>query len=53
MQQFLRRLMNLYPDLTREEKAAIEASGTAFLDEMAGCAGPEEVEDASKRVYRA
>jgi hypothetical protein len=54
VQQFLRRrLMNLYPDLTREEKAEIEASGTAFLDEMAGRGGPEEVEDASKRVYRA
>ena len=54
VQQFLRRrLMNLYPDLTKEEKAAIEASGTAFLDEMAGRGGPQEVEDASKRVYRA
>jgi hypothetical protein len=54
VQQFLRRrLMNLYPALTREEKAEIEASGTAFLDEMAGRGGPEEVEDASKRVYRA
>ena len=54
VQQFLRRrLMNLYPDLTREEKAAIEASGTAFLDEMAGRGAPVEVEDASKRVYRA
>ena len=54
VQQFLRRrLMNLYPNLSREEKAAIEASGQAFLDEMAGRGGPEEEVDASKRVYRA
>ena len=54
VQQFLRRrLMNLYPDLTREEKAEIDAAGAAFLDEMAGRGGPEEAEDASKRVYRA
>ena len=54
VQQFLRRrLMNLYPNLTKEEKAAIEQAGQAFLDEKAGRGGPEEETDASKRVYRA
>ena len=51
VQQFLRRrLNNLYPDLTREEKAAIEAAGNSICEVSGG--DDEEGGDRAKRVYR-
>ena len=52
VQQFIkRRLMNLYPDLTKEEHAEIEAAANALVEERAPEEGAEK-EDRTKRVYR-
>lgn len=52
VQQFLRRrLNNLYPDLSREEKAAIEEAGNNICEGRSP-SGEEEGGDRTKRVYR-
>ena len=52
VQQFLRRRLNtLYPDLTGEEKAAIEEAGDNIC-EVADQVNDEEGGDKTKRVYR-
>ena len=51
VQQFLRRrLNNLYPDLSREERAAIEEAGNSICEGRGG--DEEEGGDKTKRVYR-
>ena len=50
VQQFLRRrLNNLYPDLSRDERAEVEEMGQRIMDSKAG---EDEGPDKSKRVYR-
>jgi hypothetical protein len=52
VQQFLkRRLHNLYPDLTKEERGEIEALGQNIM-EGRGSGDDEEGGDKAKRVYR-
>ena len=51
VQQFLRRRLNsLYPDLSREERAAIDEAGQGIMD--AHGSGDDDEEDKTKRVYR-
>jgi hypothetical protein len=50
VQQFMRRrLHNLYPDLSRDERAEIEKASQTICE---GRGDDEEKEDKSKRVYR-